>query len=199
MKSILVIMYLPKAGNHHYLQEKIMPITVIRCLQRYIISHVQRRSILSETEVKPKFSGKFARHTAKKNHKKICVTCEKPMEIGRRITARYCCVCMEKRKKESYQRRYDERARLLKITPVPHKCSRCGITYEFLRSIHKFRDLCLPCLREFELNVRGLKCLYCNSPVFRGKMKNLPAVRYYCSKDCATRGWYILKKVGLLK
>ena len=175
-----------------------MTITGSECLKRYIILHLQQRSILSETEVKPKFSGKFARHTAKKNHKKICVTCEKPMEIGRRITARYCCTCMEKRRKESYQRRYDERARLLKITPVPHKCSRCGITYEFLRSTHKFRDLCLACLREVELNVRGLKCLYCDSAIFRGKMKNLPAVRYYCSKDCATRGWYILKKVGLL-
>ena len=168
---------------------------VIQCLQKYIILYVQKRFILSE--VKPKFSGRFARRTAKK--KKICAECGKSIDIVRRLHARYCLACTEKRRKESYQRRYDERARLLKITPVAQKCSKCGITYEYLRSTHKFRDLCLPCLREFELNVRGLKCLFCNKSIFRGRLKNIPAVRYYCSGDCAHRGWYILKKVGLLK
>lgn len=176
--------------------ERIMPTMVIQCLQKYIILHVQKRFILSEIEVKSKFLGNGARR-AKRNKKRICVTCEKPLEIGKRVTARYCNNCMVVRRKESYQRRYDLRAQLKKNTPTPQKCSRCGITYEFLRSTHKFRDLCLPCLREFELNVRKIQCLYCNSPVFKGKWKY--KVRYYCSRHCAAKGWYILKTLGLLK
>lgn len=191
---MLVIMCLAKPDSHHCKVERIMPIMVAQCQPKYTIMTVLGRCILSKgikytppaPLYEPKFSGNGARKTAKRNKSGKCIMCQMALPIGKRNTARYCTSCMRVRRRDCYKRRSEK----LRLIPKAKICGRCGTTYEFLKSTHRFSDICLPCLREFELNVRHRTCLYCNKSInVNGTIKT----DTYCDKICSGKAWYYLK------